>query len=345
MERMHAIAGGDAPASPSASSSTLLSTASASSGGSLAAAAAAAAGSPSGASRGTSSSHSEIPEGWEEEYAAMTPQRANPAALRQRGVSHSPLTRPPLPSPLPQESAGRSAAVTGVEAGGGVRRPGLTVPTAGSATRSGAERGSRGGTQRSGGGGGHIPRHLLHEHYHRQGEGSSPVVTYGDEIEDDNDNAYDYDDNDNGDDDDDNSDDGDADVAGRGGGGSAGMNADDGVAAIDRSVATRHGVRRSGSHSRREPPNALDPAMLRRIQDFVPAHLLDNVPPEAMIAAGNLDIDDIMVMEALWLSLQAADERDGRPDREAAAAAAEEAEVAEAIAQVAAAEAAEAVKP
>jgi len=87
----------------------------------------------------------------------------------------------------------------------------------------------------------------------------------------------------------------------------------------------------------------LDPEYLRRIQDYVPAHLLDDPPPrETLVAAGNLDIEDVMMMEALYLSLRDGEEEDERRRREEAEAAAEAAEVEAAIAAVAAAEAAEA---
>ena len=87
----------------------------------------------------------------------------------------------------------------------------------------------------------------------------------------------------------------------------------------------------------------MDPEYLRRIQDYVPAHLLDDPPPrETLVAAGNLDIEDVMMMEALYLSLRDGEEEDERRRREEAEAAAEAAEVEAAIAAVAAAEAAEA---
>ena len=82
--------------------------------------------------------------------------------------------------------------------------------------------------------------------------------------------------------------------------------------------------------------DAMDPAYLRRIQDFVPAHLLNNAPDEALMAAGDLDMEDLMVMEALYLSLQEQEQREeGEP------ADGEDAEIAAAIAQIEAAERAE----
>ena len=82
----------------------------------------------------------------------------------------------------------------------------------------------------------------------------------------------------------------------------------------------------------------MDPEYLRRIQDYVPAHLLDDPPPrETLVAAGNLDIEDVMMMEALYLSLRDGEEEDERRRREEAEAAAEAAEVEAAIAAVAAA--------
>jgi len=96
---------------------------------------------------------------------------------------------------------------------------------------------------------------------------------------------------------------------------------------------------RSGMRRQREAEgvlDAMDPAYLRRIQDFVPAHLLNNAPDEALMAAGDLDMEDLMVMEALYLSLQEQEQREeGEP------ADSEDAEIAAAIAQIAAAERAE----
>ena len=97
----------------------------------------------------------------------------------------------------------------------------------------------------------------------------------------------------------------------------------------------------------RVDPDALDPAFLRRIQEYVPARLLDApIPAEARDAAGRrLDLEDVMMMEALYLSLRDQDRgetEEARRRREEEEAVAEAAEVADAIARVAAAEAAEA---
>ena len=95
---------------------------------------------------------------------------------------------------------------------------------------------------------------------------------------------------------------------------------------------------RSGLRRQRDNANAMDPAYLRRIQDFVPAHLLDNAPDEALMAAGDLDIEDVMVMEALYLSLQEQEQREQRERAQRQLADGEDTEVAAAIAQVEAAE-------
>ena len=81
--------------------------------------------------------------------------------------------------------------------------------------------------------------------------------------------------------------------------------------------------------------DAMDPAYLRRIQDFVPAHLLNNAPDEALMAAGDLDMEDLMVMEALYLSLQ---EQEQEQREEGEPADGEDAEIAAAITQIEAAE-------
>ena len=103
--------------------------------------------------------------------------------------------------------------------------------------------------------------------------------------------------------------------------------------ADQRQRRTRSGLRRQRDHA-----NAMDPAYLRRIQDFVPAHLLDNAPDEALMAAGDLDIEDVMVMEALYLSLQEQEQREQRERAQRRLADGEDTEVAAAIAQVEAAE-------
>ena len=103
-----------------------------------------------------------------------------------------------------------------------------------------------------------------------------------------------------------------------------------------------------------------DEAFLARVRDFIPARLLEDSfgdlggedvdGEEALdVASRALDIDDVMMMEAVYLSLQEQEEANRRradaPSAGAAAAeAAEAAEVEEAIALVAAAEAAEAAE-
>ena len=251
-----------------------------------------------------------VPEGWEDEYAASTPPPRQPR--RPSGGART-------PSPLPPVTAGgiRHAAV-----GGGRGPTSLSSPLAERERRRRYHHDARAITvSASGVGAGtspptptsaslpsrrHVPRHLLHQHYHRrEAEGASAAFDHGEESE-----GYD---------------DGDENPESR-----------DPAGGQTSQEAGR------GRATGWEPPDVMDPAFLRRIQDFVPAHLLDHPVPEAMMSAGNLDIDDIMIMEALWLSLQHQDddEEQRRQGREAAAAE-EAAEVAAAIAQVEAAEIAE----
>ena len=241
----------------------------------------ASASSSSAPSAAASASLISVPVGWEEEYAAMTPQRRNPEALRRGRRRWTPTTPP---SPLPSVPSRWRAEAEARRAHTIDRRERARFASASNVSSSDA---------------GH----------HRPGRTSS-LLAGGElffdeeyrEVEDERAEARE---------------------------------------------ASRRRERRAARARRRDrdagPEDALDPEYLRRIQDYVPAHLLDDPPPrETLVAAGNLDIEDVMMMEALYLSLRDGEEEDERRRREEAEAAAEAAEVEAAIAAVAAAEAAEA---
>ena len=263
---------------------------------------------PSAAGEGDPASP--VPVGWEEEYAAMTPQRRNPEALRRpqsqsqsqsRARGSRAWTAPAPPSPLPDVESRWEARARALRA-------------------EALER------ERAGGGG-----------FPSGARGRGPSGAEGEPARDADDAYYEV----------------------------------EGERAVMRELARRRGAsarrgpgpfarRRDGStggegafdddaedSDSRVDPDALDPAFLRRIQEYVPARLLDApIPAEARDAAGRrLDLEDVMMMEALYLSLRDQDRgetEEARRRREEEEAAAEAAEVADAIARVAAAEAAEA---
>ena len=237
-----------------------------------------------------------VPVGWEEEYAAMTPQRRNPEALRRGGRSWTP---PAPPSPLPTVPSRWRAEADERRVRTLDRR---SVRSGAFALGSNVSAHARSGADR--------PRRFLSPR--RLDDVDDPDVDDPDvrfdeeyrEVEDERAEARE---------------------------------------------ASRRRERRAARARRRDrdagPEDALDPEYLRRIQEYVPAHLLDDPPPrETLVAAGNLDIEDVMMMEALYLSLRDGEEEDERRRREEAEAAAEAAEVEAAIAAVAVAEAAEAAE-
>ena len=241
----------------------------------------ASASSSSAPSAAASASPISVPVGWEEEYAAMTPQRRNPEAL-SRGRRRWTPTAPP--SPLPSVPSRWRAEAEARRAHTLDRRERARFASASNVSSSDA---------------GH----------RRPGRTSSPLA--GGELFFDEERREVEDER------------------------------------AEAREASRRRERRAARARRRDrdagPEDALDPEYLRRIQDYVPAHLLDDPPPrETLVAAGNLDIEDVMMMEALYLSLRDGEEEDERRRREEAEAAAEAAEVEAAIAAVAAAEAAEA---
>jgi hypothetical protein len=241
-----------------------------------------------------------VPVGWEEEYAAMTPQRRNPEALRRGGRSWTP---PAPPSPLPsvpsrwraEADERRVRTLDRRSARSGAFALGSNVSARGRGRgESGADR----------------PRRFLSPR--RLDDPDDPDVD------------------------------------------AVGVRFDEEYREVEDEraearEASRRRERRAARARRRDrdagPEDALDPEYLRRIQEYVPAHLLDDPPPrETLVAAGNLDIEDVMMMEALYLSLRDGEEEDERRRREEAEAAAEAAEVEAAIAAVAAVEAAEAAE-
>ena len=243
-----------------------------------------------------------VPVGWEEEYAAMTPQRRNPEALRRAGRSWTP---PAPPSPLPSvpsrwraeadERRVRTLDRSSVRSG--------AFALGSSVSAHGRGRGESGGDR---------PRRLSSPSPRRLDDSDDPRVD------------------------------------------AVGVRFDEEYREVEDEraearEASRRRERRAARARRRDrdagPEDALDPEYLRRIQEYVPAHLLDDPPPrETLVAAGNLDIEDVMMMEALYLSLRDGEEEDERRRREEAEAAAEAAEVEAAIAAVAAVEAAEAAE-
>jgi len=233
---------------------------------------------------------SDIPEGWEEEYAAMTPQRANPAAARsRRSTPASAGTRPTVAGAISGrtygDDHGRAVSLGGERASdpgvGGGREEELSFEMrAASAAAMADRRGSRSRRRR--------------------------------DLQRDIDAAVDEDER-----------------AAAGGAEPAGARNGNGAPIIGR---------RSRRLIERDPPaTEIDPSFLRMIQDYVPERLLNS--PSTVDANGRtLDMEDMMVMEAMWLSLRDQENEEERRQQREAAAADEAAELEAAIRAIADAE-------